>query len=141
DPVKLTPFVAKIAKQLDHPPVNARFQRDAPGSVHVIRDALLGVTVSQSKSVNNIAAVAITSQRKVDLVVDTTQAAVTAADADAIASLGLVASNSTSYGWSIPPRRHNVELATSLLNGVVIGPGETFSFNRELGGTSLVRGF
>jgi vancomycin resistance protein YoaR len=77
----------------------------------------------------------------VTLPVQVVAPSVTAADGGQIANLTLIADNSTSYAGSIPPRRHNVELATSLLNGVVIAPGEIFSFNRELGPTTLERGF
>ncbi len=141
DPAKVAPFVAKLAKEVDHQPFNARFQRNASGGVQVIRDSAAGVTVTQSDTVARIVDGATGSDRTVPLAAQTVAPAVSSQDADAVASLGLIADNATPYGFSIPPRRHNVELATSLLNGVVIGPGEVFSFNHEMGPTTLDRGF
>jgi vancomycin resistance protein YoaR len=141
DANKLAPFVADIARDVDRVPVNARFQRGPDGSVQVLWDDAPGLTVNQSESVRRIAEAARGPDRRAALVVDVTPAAVVSGDADKIASLGFIADNSTSYVGSIPPRRHNVELATSLLNGVTIAPGEIFSFDHELGSTSLDRGF
>lgn len=47
----------------------------------------------------------------------------------------------TSYAGSIPARAHNVELATSRLNGVTVPPGGVFSFNQALGPSTLDAGF
>lgn len=41
----------------------------------------------------------------------------------------------------VPEKVHNIKLAASRLNGVVVRPGETFSFNKELGPTTLKAGF
>jgi vancomycin resistance protein YoaR len=141
DPAKVGEVVRKIAKDVDRTPLNARFQRNSDASYHLIRDSVTGLTVTQADSVARIVAAAAGSTRSVDLVVVATSPAVARQDVDKLGSLSLIAENSTAYGFSIPPRRHNVELATSLLNGVVVGPGEIFSFNRELGSTSLDRGF
>jgi vancomycin resistance protein YoaR len=141
DPASVAAFVAKLAKDVDRDPANARFQRDPSGSVTLLRDGTTGLTVNQSDSVARIVDGATKTDRSVSLVVATVQPSVGSQDVDRLASLTLIAENSTPYGFSIPPRRHNVELATSLLNGAVVGPGEIFSFNRELGTTSLARGF
>ena len=53
----------------------------------------------------------------------------------------LVASG-TSYFWgSWQNRRHNIELGARKLHGIMVGPGEEFSFNQSLGGISAGAGF
>jgi vancomycin resistance protein YoaR len=141
DSARVATFVAKVAKDVDRDPSNARFQRDGSGSVSLLRDGMAGVTVNQPDSVASIIDTSTKTGRVASIDVATVQPSVGSQDGDKLASLTLIAENSTPYGFSIPPRRHNVELATSLLNGVVVGPGEIFSFNRELGTTSLTRGF
>jgi vancomycin resistance protein YoaR len=47
----------------------------------------------------------------------------------------------SNYSGSIPGRVHNVILATSLLNGVIIPQGQTFSFNRTIGDISAATGY
>ncbi len=45
------------------------------------------------------------------------------------------------FPGSIPGRIHNVALAASKLNGVLISPGETFSFNKTVGDISAATGY
>ncbi|OGG04124.1 hypothetical protein A2Z33_03095 [Candidatus Gottesmanbacteria bacterium RBG_16_52_11] len=45
------------------------------------------------------------------------------------------------FSGSIPGRIHNVALAASKFNGVLIAPGETFSFNKVLGDVSAATGY
>ena len=59
-------------------------------------------------------------------------------------SLGItsnIGEASTSYGGGLPERMYNIELAASRLNGVIILPGQTFSFNGEVGPTTVEAGF
>jgi vancomycin resistance protein YoaR len=142
DPAKLAAYVADLASQIDRAPSNARFQRLPDGRVQVLRDGQSGQALDQERTVQLIETAALSADtREVSLPVAVTQPSITAADAGRLTGLPLLVENATSYAGSIPPRRHNVELAASLLNGVVVGPGEMFSFNRELGPTTLDRGF
>lgn len=142
DPAMLKARVADFSRKIDRPAINARFQRAADGSVWVIRSAASGYRVDQEKSLALIeTAAAGGSDRAVALPIETVLPSISAADAAKVAGLELVADNETSYVGSIPPRKRNVELATSFLNGVVVAPGEVFSFDRELGPATLDRGF
>ena len=53
----------------------------------------------------------------------------------------LISSFYTYYGYSGPSRKHNVELAVSKLDGVVVAPEEEFSFNDLVGPRREERGF
>ena len=53
----------------------------------------------------------------------------------------LIGSGYSQFGGSIPGRIHNVALAASKLNGVLIKPGEMFSFNQTLGDISAATGY
>lgn len=48
---------------------------------------------------------------------------------------------STNYGTSAPGRCNNIEIATAALNGTVVMPGETFSFNDVVGPRTVERGY
>jgi hypothetical protein len=47
----------------------------------------------------------------------------------------------TSYAGSVPPRVHNVQLATRLINGAKVAPGATFSFDDTVGDQTQAHGF
>lgn len=53
----------------------------------------------------------------------------------------LVAEATTYYTASTPNRRHNIAEGASRFDGLIIGPGEEFSFNYWLGDVSLEAGF
>lgn len=53
----------------------------------------------------------------------------------------LIGRGYSEFQGSIPGRIHNVALAASRLNGVLIPPGETFSFNEALGDISAATGY
>ena len=63
------------------------------------------------------------------------------ADLNSIGVVSQLASASTPYGGGLPERAHNIELAARLLNGTVIMPGQTFSFNAEIGDMTVAAGF
>jgi vancomycin resistance protein YoaR len=141
DDAKLAAFVAAIAKSVDSAPLNARFQRDASGQIRLNHAGVPGSQVDQAQSLALLSAAATDTNRVVTLPINAVAPTFASDNAGSLAGLQLIAENTTSYVGSIPPRRHNVELATSLLNGVVVPPGEIFSFNHELGPTTLDRGF
>jgi vancomycin resistance protein YoaR len=140
DPAKLQAYISSLAKGIDRPAFNARFLYNG-GQVQLIRDGISGQRLDQQATLDAIQRAAVSDQRTVALPIETVAPLITARDVDKLSGLQLIAENSTSYAGSIPPRRHNVELATSMLNGVVVAPGQIFSFNQELGPQTLARGF
>lgn len=53
----------------------------------------------------------------------------------------LIGRGYSEFAHSIPGRVHNVALASAKLHGILIKPGDTFSFNEALGDVSAVTGF
>jgi vancomycin resistance protein YoaR len=53
----------------------------------------------------------------------------------------LIGKGKSKYAGSIASRIHNIVLASSHFNGVLVAPGETFSFNKTLGDVSQETGY
>lgn len=53
----------------------------------------------------------------------------------------LIGVGKSRFSHSIPSRIHNVALAASKFNGILIKPGESFSFNKTLGDVSSYTGY
>ena len=56
----------------------------------------------------------------------------------------VIAEYSTHYAWRGPDfrdRAHNIALAASKIDGIVVAPGETFSYNDTVGARTSKRGF
>ena len=53
----------------------------------------------------------------------------------------VIGAAATSYGDSSPERIHNIELVCEKLNGIIVQPGEVFSFNEAVGAITAEAGF
>lgn len=73
--------------------------------------------------------------------IDTIDAAVAEDKADSLGIKEEVGIGSSSYKGSIENRAFNINLAASRLNGTLIKPGETFSFNKTVGDISSLNGY
>jgi vancomycin resistance protein YoaR len=87
-----------------------------------------------------LAAAERSTHRTAKLVVSTVSVGRTTAEAEAMGITGVVGSYETFYG-GIANRIHNVELVSHLINGKLIAPGATFSFNQATGARTAAKGF
>ena len=79
--------------------------------------------------------------REVVLPTRSVQPAIAAEDGPMLGIRELIQEASTVYGGTLPERMHNVELAAARLHGVVLAPGQTFSFNEAVGEVSYRSGY
>ncbi len=73
--------------------------------------------------------------------IDTIQPSVTTDKANSFGIKSLIATGYSEFAGSIAGRIHNVALAASRINGLLIKPGETFSFNDAVGDISAATGY
>jgi vancomycin resistance protein YoaR len=139
----LQAWAADIAKQVDQPVQNARFAFNG-GNLQVIRPSAQGRSVDQAaliQSVHDGLLSGGTNSHDIQLPVSTVDPTVTADDAQSLGITELIDRGSTSFAGSVPEKVHNIQLAAQRLNGVVVPPGATFSFNNEVGPTTIDAGF
>jgi vancomycin resistance protein YoaR len=130
----------KLRKTVEHAPVDAGFAVRAGGEIAIIPDEPgLGIDVPATAQALLAAAISATA-RTAGLVVRTTVAERTAAEAQTMGITGVVGSYYTTYG-GIPSRLHNVALVAELIDGTLIAPGKTFSFNGTTGERTAEKGF
>jgi vancomycin resistance protein YoaR len=130
-----------LSKRVDREPEDATWAISSSG-IRVIPDKagyLLDVPHS-ARAVLRAALVTEASLRSAKLVVEKQEADRAADEARAMHIRGLVASYQTFYGGD-PNRIHNVQLVSHLVDGHVIAPGATFSFNEATGARTAAKGF
>ena len=133
-------WFTKLRKTVEHAPVDATFAVRAGGEIDIVPDKPgLGIDVHATAQALLAAATSPTA-RTAQLVVDTTVAKRTAAEAQKMGITGVVGSYHTTYG-GIPSRLHNVALVAQLIDGALIAPGATFSFNGTTGERTAEKGF
>ncbi len=132
--------IVKMAERIDRKPQNARF-RFVNGRIELVAESQEGRTVEVGPSIQAIREASLGDLRIVPLVVKTEAPKVQSSDIAKIDIKEKIIEAATRYGDTGLERQHNVRLAMSRLNGVVIPPGETFSFNEALGPTTLKDGY
>jgi vancomycin resistance protein YoaR len=95
----------------------------------------------ESRALISDAFLGASNANRIDLPVEINNAPALPADLNALGISSNIGEASTAYGGGIAERVHNIELAASRLNGTIVLPGQTFSFNGEVGPTTVEAGF
>lgn len=138
--------IETIAQNIDVPVVDALFQFQN-GKVTAFRAARAGKRVNQAevKRRFNQAVMAIPVTRQsliiIPVPVDPIQPTFTTDRVNIFGIKERIGRGYSEFAGSIPGRIHNVALAASRLNGILIKPGEIFSFNDAVGDISAATGY
>lgn len=136
----LSDVVKGMADRTNREPREAQFKfRD--GKVQLITESRDGLTVDVAASVRAIQQQSLTGEREAKLVVRVTPPKWRGSDIGTIAIRDKIVEAATVYGDTGADRQHNLRLAASRLDGIMLAPGETFSFNKALGPTTLADGY
>jgi vancomycin resistance protein YoaR len=138
DPVQAV--IDRAAVQVLQDAQDARFSLSG-GVLAPIRESHPGRALDQTAATQALGAQILAGATSVDLPVTTVPPAISTDDASKLYVGDLIDESSTSFVGSVPEKAHNIGLAASRLNGVVVPPGGTFSFNKEVGPTTLEAGF
>lgn len=139
----------RLSTAIDFPAQDALFQFDK-GKVTLFRLAKSGramdrIIVKQMaySYINSITSTDNSTPKEfiINLSVNELQPKIKTEDSNSFGIKEIIGSGSSKFHGSIPGRIHNVNLAASRINGHLIPPGETFSFNDTLGDISAATGF
>jgi vancomycin resistance protein YoaR len=136
----LQTIVQRAAHAVDQDPQDARFTL-SNGQLSVLRPSHEGRAVNQQAALDLLKTRIEAGERTVAMPVDVVRPAVASEDAPKLGIRELIDESSTAFVGAIPEKAHNIQLAAARLNGVVVPPGGTFSFNKEVGPTTLEAGF
>lgn len=136
----------KIAAQINREPQNPKFQFEA-GRVTEFLPAKDGIELDIDKFKEvltvNLEQLSGPENKSLSLEIPVKRMlpAVTTASVNNLGIKELIGRGTSKFRGSIPSRVHNIELASSRLNGTLIKPGEIFSFNNALGDVSKFTGY
>ncbi|MDP4146447.1 MAG: VanW family protein [Bacillota bacterium] len=134
-------YIGNIKKDVDKEAINASIKKDGNGSITVNPDAK-GYKLNEAKLEEEIKD-KIKYRNSRDMVikapVSESAAVITS---DKLSDINtMITSFSTSFSSSSDERCHNIDLASSSINGKVIMPNEIFSFNDCVGERTKERGY
>jgi vancomycin resistance protein YoaR len=132
-------WFGRLRKTVERAPVDATFRAAGDGVEIVPAKDGLAVDVPATAA-NILAAATQQADRTAALVVRTAEAERTTAEAQAMGVERRLASYTTAYAGT-SDRITNLQLGVTLVNGALVAPGGTFSFNDRVGERTVERGF
>jgi vancomycin resistance protein YoaR len=111
------------------------------GDLKIIKPGTPGLRIDEAKARDMIMAAIGGSQRVLDLPVREVAPQVTEANLHSIGIDELVSVGTSDFSGSAAYRIHNVGVGMKILNGILLAPGEEFSFNENVGDIDAKNGF
>ncbi len=142
----LTDTLDRLAQEINIPVQDALFEFRS-GKVTAFRPSKDGreVNIEITKKLFSDAVVNIptvnTTSMVIPLPVQPIKPSMTTDRVNVFGIKELIGRGYSEFQGSIPGRVHNITLASAKLHGILIKPGETFSFNEALGDVSAATGF
>lgn len=134
-------YVASLSNQINVTPINAQLTIN-DGKAVAFKTSRDGKTLDIEKSAQEILNKLSTgSVEPTPLVVNITKAEVSDDNIEKLGIKELISEGASYFPGSSANRLQNVRVGQSKFNGVLIRPGETFSFNKYLGEVSAATGY
>jgi vancomycin resistance protein YoaR len=144
---KLEAQIGEIKKKIDKEPVDALFKFEN-GRVTAFKQAENGQAIDMvalKQALQEKTFAVVSAEKPTSIVVaipiKETEPEISTEEANDLGIKELIGVGSSLFYHSIPSRIHNIGVATSRINGVIIKPGEEFSFNKALGDVSAFTGY
>jgi vancomycin resistance protein YoaR len=137
-----TRLAEEIAAQVERAPTDARFRfDDASGMLVAVTESVPGQTLDITATVAEIEGAAQSDQRTVSLPLIPVRPAIATEDAAALGISELIGEGVTKFAGSSASRVKNITVGAAQFDGVLVPPGETFSFNEALGEVTAEKGY
>jgi vancomycin resistance protein YoaR len=137
---KLARAVEKLAQTIDSPSSEPRvaFRNGQP---QIVAEGQIGWRVKQEEAIAAIKQTLESKGRDLELPMEEVSPNITAETLPTLGIVELVGEGRSSYAGSAEYRITNIKAGAVRMDGVLIAPGEEFSFNRQLGEVDEANGF
>jgi vancomycin resistance protein YoaR len=140
DRERLGRAVEKLAQIADSPNVEPKVAF-REGQLRIVKDGQIGWRVKQPEAIDAISTTLRLPRREVDLPGEEITPQVTAKTLPTLGVVELLGEGKTSFAGSAEYRITNIKAGAARMNGVLIAPGQEFSFNTQLGDVDEKNGF
>ncbi len=143
DQKKLSDYLNDLSEKINQPVIEGQFNFDSNQQKVTIFKAAQEGRELDIKTASTLINLAIEGKRSknVTLPVKTTQPKITTEQVNNLGIKELLGQGVSNFVGSIPNRIYNIGLAAARINGVLIAPGEAFSFNDRVGDISSASGY
>lgn len=140
DRVAVGQYVATVADQVDRPPENARLSF-TDGQLRIAGAPKDGVVVDRPRAVGAIRDGVKNQTRTASVPIVAKKADIRQETLPQLGITTLIGKSTTTFAGSPPGRTYNIGVGAAKFNGVLIKPGEEFSFNQTLGDVGPETGY
>ncbi len=144
---KLTTALSPLAEKINDKPSDALFTFEN-NRVTAFKPSVNGHEIDTTTLNSQLLSKALTvfsSQKEtviiISLQIKTIEPKITTDKANNLGIKELIGEGHSLFYHSIPSRIYNINLAATRLNGILVAPGETFSFDKALGDISAFTGY
>ncbi len=143
DKNKTYAYISKVANQIDQEVQEGLFEfNPATKRVTAFKASQEGRKLDVEKTYNQITdALLARSPKIINLSVEVVKPKIQTSDVNSLGIKELIGRGISHFAGSIPNRIYNIGLAASRINGILIPPGEVFSFNEKVGDISAQSGY
>lgn len=139
-------FIKNIAKEIDRDVIEGLFEfNPVTKRVSTFKPSQEGQKLNVDKTyqliTDTLVSIQTTLQKTITLPVDIVKPKIQTSDVNSLGIKELIGQGISNFALSIPNRIYNVNLTAQKINGVLIAPGEIFSFNNTVGDISAATGF
>ena len=139
---RLGAYVAGLAVQIEQSPENAWFDfDDSTGGLTPIVQSREGRALDTTETMRLINTQVGTTNREITMPILAVRPSAADDDGPNLGIVELVSEGTTSFKGSSAGRAQNIQVAASRFHGLVISPGDVFSFNEYLGEVSAEAGY
>jgi vancomycin resistance protein YoaR len=149
DKEKIEDYLVSLVPQINREPINAQLEFKN-GKVSVFSLDQEGITLQIEKSAGRIIKSVFTSENyesalakdiEVELATKKIKPEITIEDINNMGITALLSTGESNFYGSPKNRKHNIAVGAGKFHGVLIGPGDEFSFNKILGKVGPKEGY
>lgn len=133
-------YLESLAPHLNIEPINAQFKYDG-NRAQIFRPSNRGRKLDTNQSLTLISSALIENKASASLVFETIEPDITLEKINDLGIETLLGRGESDYGKSPASRIHNIKIGMAKFNGVILKPGEEFSFNNLLGAIEEKEGY
>ena len=134
-------LLARIQPLVETEPRDAVFTFDKD-KVKQFKPEIVGVKIDQPNFETKLAETLLTADKKeLEIPVVLTQPKIKTGEVNNLGIKELIGEGKSAFAHSIPGRVFNINLASSRINGVLVAPGDEFSFDNSVGDISKATGY
>ncbi len=150
DKVEVNDYLTSLVPQINSKPVNAQLEfKD--GKVNVFALSQDGIEVNITESIDKMEKEIFQAKNyttgnqaaeiSIELAISKIKPELSTDNIDNMGITTLLATGESNFSGSSKSRKHNITVGASKFNGVLIGPGDEFSFNQILGNVGAKEGY